>query len=90
LESNVTIKVIPTGNEALEVHGRGELQLSILIENMRREGFELSVSPPEVLFKKENGKTMEPIEEVHIEIGSEFLGMIIEKMSTMRHSSIQT
>ncbi|KAG6553221.1 hypothetical protein Mapa_004955 [Marchantia paleacea] len=84
-ESNLSIAVVPTtSQDAYEVQGRGELQLGILIENMRREGFELSVSPPAVMYKTENGKTLEPIEEVVIEVQDEHAGVVIEAMSHRR------
>ncbi len=81
-ETNVaiTVTITPSG-EAFEVGGRGELQLGVLIENMRREGFELSVSRPRVLFKEENGKKLEPIEEVVIDVDDEYSGIIMEKLS---------
>ncbi len=81
-EINVAITVTPTPNdEAFEVGGRGELQLGVLIENMRREGFELSVSRPRVLFKEEGGKKLEPIEEVVIDVDDEYSGIIMKKLS---------
>ncbi|MDD9331436.1 MAG: translational GTPase TypA [Wolbachia sp.] len=81
-ETNVAITVISTPNgEAFEVGGRGELQLGVLIENMRREGFELSVSRPRVLFKEEGGKKLEPIEEVVIDIDDEHSGIVMEKLT---------
>lgn len=83
--SNLSIAVIPTPRQdAYEVQGRGELQLGILLENMRREGFELSVSPPAVLYKEENGKKLEPIEEVVIEVNEEHAGLVIEALSHRR------
>ncbi|VAH79758.1 unnamed protein product [Triticum turgidum subsp. durum] len=67
-ETNLAINVLPGPlSESYEVQGRGELQLGILIENMRREGFELSVSPPRVMYKTERGERLEPIEEVTVE-----------------------
>lgn len=82
-ETNVAIRVAETENkEAYEVGGRGELQLGVLIENMRREGYELSVSRPRVLLKKDdNGNTIEPIEEVQIDVDEEYSGVIVEKLS---------
>lgn len=70
-------------SDAVEVRGRGELQLSVLIENMRREGFELSVSPPVVLFKKSalSGELLEPYEHVVVDVDDEFSGMVIERMA---------
>jgi len=81
-ESNVAIRVSDTpGGEAFEVAGRGELQMGVLIENMRREGFELSVSRPQVLFREEDGQTLEPIEEVTIDVDDDFSGAVIEKLA---------
>ncbi|SFL37753.1 GTP-binding protein [Bradyrhizobium sp. NFR13] len=82
-EGNVALKVVESADkDAMEVSGRGELQLAILIENMRREGFELSVSRPRVvLTKDENGNTLEPIEEVVIDVDDEFSGVVVQKMS---------
>lgn len=80
--SNVSIQVKPTGRaDAFEVCGRGELQMAILIETMRREGFELMVSKPNVITKEINGQTHEPIEQVHIEVPEEFVGVVTEKLS---------
>jgi GTP-binding protein len=81
-ESNVAIRVRETDNkDAYEVAGRGELQLGVLIETMRREGFEVSISRPKVLTRIEDGQTMEPIEEVVIDVDDEYTGVVIEKMS---------
>jgi GTP-binding protein len=81
-ESNVAIRVTETASkDAFEVAGRGELQLGVLIETMRREGFEVSISRPRVLTRQENGQTLEPIEEVVIDVDNEFSGVVIEKMS---------
>ncbi len=82
-EGNVAIRVTEAGGtiDAFEVAGRGELQLGILIEQMRREGFELSISRPRVLFKTENGQKMEPIEEVFVDVDEEFSGTVVNKMS---------
>eukprot|EP00249_Psilotum_nudum_P022715 c28620_g1_i1 orf=1236-2924(-) len=89
-ESNLSINVAPTaGQDAYDVQGRGELQLGILIENMRREGFELSVSPPAVMYKYENGTRLEPIEEVIIEVNDEDSGTIIEGMSHRRSELLE-
>jgi len=88
-ESNVAITVTETGNnDAFEVGGRGELQLGVLIETMRREGFELSVSRPHVLFKEEKGKILEPIEEVVIDVDDEFSGVVVEKISLRKGDMI--
>jgi len=84
-ESNVAIRITDTpGGEAFEVAGRGELQMGVLIENMRREGFELSISRPQVLFREENGQKLEPIEEVTIDVDDEFSGTVIEKLTGVR------
>ena len=81
-ESNVAIKVSETASgDAYEVAGRGELQLGVLIETMRREGFEMSVSRPRVVMKEEDGQTLEPYEEVHIDVDEEFSGTVVEKLS---------
>ena len=88
-ESNVAIKVTDTpGGEAFEVAGRGELQMGVLIENMRREGFELSISRPQVLFMEEDGKKMEPIEEVTIDVDDEYSGAVIEKITGYRRGEL--
>ena len=85
-ETNIALRVAQsTGNEAFEVSGRGELQLGILIETMRREGFELSVSRPRVVTQTgENGETLEPLEDVVIDVDDEFSGVVIEKMTKRR------
>jgi len=83
-ESNVAIKVTEsTEGDAYEVSGRGELQLGVLIENMRREGFEVSISRPRVVFQAdpETGKRLEPMEDVMIDVDDEFSGIVIEKLS---------
>ena len=84
-ESNVAIRVKDTpGGEAFEVSGRGELQMGVLIENMRREGFELSISRPQVLFREIDGVQNEPIEEVTIDVDDEYSGAVIEKLTGPR------
>jgi GTP-binding protein len=82
-EGNVALSVEPAPNsDAYVVSGRGELQLAILIETMRREGFEMGVSRPKVVFQKgENGTLLEPIEEVVIDVDEEFSGIVVQKMS---------
>jgi GTP-binding protein len=81
LLSNVAIRVSETdAPEQFQVSGRGELQLSILIEMMRREGYELQVSKPEVITRVEGGKTLEPIEQVVIDCPEEFIGVVTEAM----------
>lgn len=82
-ETNVAITVKESeGKDAYEVGGRGELQLGVLIENMRREGFELTVSRPRVLFKKGEGdEILEPIEEVVVDVDEEHSGTVVDKLS---------
>ncbi|RJE82176.1 translational GTPase TypA, partial [Paracoccus onubensis] len=81
-ESNVAIKVEDTpGGEAFVVSGRGELQMGVLIENMRREGYELSISRPRVIFREEDGARLEPIEEVIIDVDDDYTGAVIEKLT---------
>jgi GTP-binding protein len=86
-ESNVAIKVTESADkDAYEVAGRGELQLGVLIENMRREGFEVSISRPRVVYRKdeETGARLEPIEEVVIDVDDEHTGVVIEKLSARK------
>jgi GTP-binding protein len=88
-ELNVAIKVTDTpGGDAFEVAGRGELQMGVLIENMRREGFELSISRPQVIFREENGVRLEPIEEVTIDVDDEYSGAVIEKLTGVRRGDL--
>ena len=83
--SNAAIHVIDTASgDAFEVAGRGELQMGVLIETMRREGFELSVSRPQVLFREQNGQRLEPIEEVTIDVDDDYVGVVIEKITGPR------
>ena len=83
-EGNVAIHVRETSDGAFEVAGRGELQLGVLIETMRREGFEVSISRPRVLFKTENGERLEPMEEVTIDVDDPYTGVVIEKISSRK------
>ena len=80
LETNVSLRVKEITPDCFEVSGRGELHLSVLIETMRREGFELQVSKPNVIFKEENGKKLEPMEYLTIDVPEEFMGAVMEKM----------
>ncbi|MBR3912858.1 MAG: translational GTPase TypA [Alphaproteobacteria bacterium] len=82
-EGNIALKVSRTDTtDAFEVAGRGELQLGVLIETMRREGYELSVSRPRVVFKEDgNGNKLEPMEEVVVDVDDEYAGVVVEKMS---------
>ena len=88
-ESNVAIKIGDTpGGDAFEVAGRGELQMGVLIENMRREGFELSISRPQVLFQDIDGVRHEPIEEATIDVDDEYAGAVIEKITGVRKGEL--
>ncbi|WP_197918037.1 translational GTPase TypA [Thiosulfatihalobacter marinus] len=88
-ESNVAIKIADTpGGEAFEVSGRGELQMGVLIENMRREGFELSISRPQVIMREEDGQRLEPIEEATIDVDDEYSGAVIEKLTGARKGEL--
>ncbi|MCF8512495.1 MAG: translational GTPase TypA [Rhodobacteraceae bacterium] len=88
-EINVAIKVTDTpSGDAFEVAGRGELQMGVLIENMRREGFELSISRPRVLFRDIDGVKHEPIEEVTIDVDDEYTGPVIEKLTGPRKGDL--
>ncbi len=80
LEVNVGLKVDFVSADAFKVSGRGELHIAILLENMRRSGYEMQVSQPQVIIREEEGKKMEPFEEVTIDTPSEFQGSIIEKL----------
>ena len=86
-ETNVSLQVIEK-SDGFEVKGRGELQMGVLIETMRREGFELSVSPPQVIYKRgdsgEKSDILEPVEEVTIDTDSEFAGVVIEKLNARK------
>jgi GTP-binding protein len=89
LQTNVSIAVERTElQDAFVVKGRGELQLSILIENMRREGYEFQVSKPEVIYKEQNGIKTEPIELVTIDVADEYVGVVIEKLGTRKGEMI--
>ncbi len=89
-ESNVAIHVTDAiGGEAFEVSGRGELQMGVLIENMRREGFELSVSRPRVITREENGQRLEPIEEVTVDVDDDYSGVVVEGLSQRRGEIVE-
>jgi GTP-binding protein len=91
-EGNVAIRVTPSeNNDSFEVAGRGELQLAVLIETMRREGFELSVSRPRVLLKSDpvTGQRLEPIEEVVVDVDEEHSGVVVQKLSGRRADLIE-
>ncbi len=81
LETNVGLQIdFPENDNTFTVSGRGEMHLSILIETMRREGYELQVSQPQVIFKEENGEKLEPYEDVTIDIPDDLAGIVIEKL----------
>ncbi len=91
LNTDVSLRVEESDNtDSFRVSGRGELHLSVLIENMRREGYEFAVSKAEVLYKQdENGKRLEPMENAYIDVPDEFTGVVIEKLS-QRKGELQT
>ncbi|MDP3902162.1 MAG: translational GTPase TypA [bacterium] len=84
LEVNVGLRVDFSPNDFFKVYGRGEMHIAILLENMRREGYELQVSQPQVVTKEENGIILEPFEEVTIDTPQEFAGTVIETMGRRR------
>ena len=85
LLTNVSLRVEDTGTtDAFTVMGRGELQLSILIEMMRREGFELMVGKPEIITKRVDGKLMEPVEKLTVDVPEEFVGVVMEQLGTRK------
>ncbi len=97
LQVNIGLKVDFSSNESFKVSGRGELHIAILLENMRREGYELQVSQPQVIIKQIEGKKHEPFEETTIDVPEAFAGAVIEKlgkrkgiMTQMRQDGSQT
>jgi GTP-binding protein len=89
LETNVGLKIeFPEGGEPFQVSGRGEMHLSVLVETMRREGFELQVSQPQVILREEHGQTLEPYEAVTVDVPDRFTGAVIEKLG-MRKGEMQ-
>jgi GTP-binding protein len=89
LLTNVSIKVEEAGSpDSFKVMGRGELQLSILLEMMRREGYELAVGKPEIVTRKIDGKLMEPVERLTVDIPEEYVGVVLEKLG-MRKAEMQ-
>ena len=85
LEKNVSLRVEDTDStDVFKVSGRGELHLGILIETMRREGYEFQVSKPEVIFKEEDGITLEPYENLIVDVPEEFVGSVIERLSSRK------
>ncbi len=91
LESNVALRVRPSEDKRDEFHvsGRGLLHLSILIENMRREGFELSVGKPKVIYREEGGKTLEPIEYLVVDVPSANVGPVMELVGNRRAECVK-
>ncbi|MDQ7007813.1 MAG: translational GTPase TypA [Acidobacteriota bacterium] len=82
---NVALELRPTDRaDAIEVCGRGELQLAVLLETMRREGFELLVSRPRVIEREENGQRLEPFERIHLDLQEDYVGVVTEKLSLRR------
>ncbi len=85
IETNVSLRVEETDSpDTFKVSGRGELHLSILIETMRRQGYEFQVSPPEVIYKQEGGKLLEPIELLMIEVPQDYVGAVMERLGTRK------
>ena len=85
LQTNVALRVEDTDSaDQFSVSGRGELHLAVLIETMRREGYELQVSQPEVILHEENGVKLEPLEEVEIDVAEEYSGVVIEQLGRRR------
>ena len=90
IETNVSMRVEETENaDTFKVFGRGELHLSILIENMRREGYEFQVSRPKVIFKEIDGKTHEPMEDLVIEVPNDYVGAIMNKLGGRKGELIE-
>jgi len=89
-EGNVAIEVNPgLDGDSFEVSGRGELQLAVLIETMRREGFELTVGRPRVLMREENGQQLEPVEEVTIDVDDDYSGPVVQKLTERRGELVE-
>jgi GTP-binding protein len=79
--ANISLRIDDSNQDAITVSGRGELHLSVLVEAMRREGYEMSLSKPRVVIKEEQGQKQEPLERVHIEVPAEYSGTVIEELS---------
>ena len=85
VQTNVSMRVEETATtDCFKVSGRGELHLSILIETMRRQGFEFAVSRPTVIFKEENGKVLEPMELLYIDVPEEYVGVVMQKLGSRK------
>ena len=89
LEINVGLKINFSATDHYKVYGRGEMHIAILLENMRREGYELQISQPHVIIKEENGKKLEPFEEVTITVPETLTGTVIEKLSKRKGSMLE-
>ena len=90
LETNVGLQVqFPDSADVFKVSGRGEMHLSVLIETMRREGFELQVSQPQVIFREEDGKKLEPYENVTVDVPDELAGVVIEKLGKRKGEMLE-
>jgi GTP-binding protein len=87
LETNVGLRVVDRGSDFL-VSGRGELHLSVLIETLRREGFEMEVGRPQVVTKEENGRTMEPVEELTVEVPEEYVGAVTSELGRRKANMV--
>jgi len=88
LELNVGLKIDFSAIDSYKIYGRGEMHIAILLENMRREGFEMQVSEPKVIIKEVDGKKQEPFEEVTIDVPDEFTGIVVEKMGKRKAKMI--
>jgi GTP-binding protein len=88
LEVNVGLKVDYGNGEVFRIFGRGEMHIAVLLENMRREGFEMQVSQPQVIIKEEDGVKLEPFEELSIDIPDTYTGVVIEKVSKLKGQMI--
>lgn len=89
LEINVGLKIDFSSSTIYKVYGRGELHIAILLENMRREGYEVQVSQPQVIIKEENGQKLEPFEELIIDVPAESSGVVIEKLSQRKGTMVE-
>ncbi|HBU22242.1 TPA: hypothetical protein DEB02_04845 [Candidatus Beckwithbacteria bacterium] len=89
IETNISLKIEPgvSGNSFV-VAGRGELHLSILVETMRREGYEFSVSQPQVIYKKEGGKTLEPFEKLYLEVPEKYNGVVLNSLGQRKAAMV--
>ncbi|MBI2616938.1 translational GTPase TypA [Candidatus Gottesmanbacteria bacterium] len=86
MKTNIGLKLSTSSTSGFDISGRGELHLSILLETLRREGYEMQVGKPKIIFRSENGETLEPFEEVTIEVSQEFIGTVVEEIGRRRGS----